>query len=52
MEITRIAVVDGGVMGNGIAQMVAASGFDVTVVDVSDGALAKSLRRIRAPARA
>jgi 3-hydroxybutyryl-CoA dehydrogenase len=37
----RIAVIGAGQMGNGIAHVFAQSGFDVTIVDVSEGALAK-----------
>lgn len=46
MTIDRVAVVGGGVMGNGIAQVVAQAGFDVQVVDVSDEALERTLARI------
>ena len=34
MSVERVAVVGGGVMGNGIAQVVATSGLQVTLVDV------------------
>ena len=34
MEITSIGVVGSGQMGNGIAQVAACSGFEVTMVDV------------------
>ena len=37
----RIAVVGAGQMGNGIAHVVAQSGFPVTMIDVSESALAK-----------
>jgi len=37
----RIAVLGAGQMGNGIAHVFAQSGFDVTMIDVSDAALAK-----------
>ena len=37
----RIAVVGAGQMGNGIAHVFAQAGFPVTMIDVSDGALAK-----------
>ena len=33
----NVLVVGGGVMGNGIAQVVATAGLDVTVVDVERG---------------
>ncbi len=37
----RIAVIGAGQMGNGIAHVFAQSGFDVTMIDVADAALAK-----------
>ncbi|MCC6771484.1 MAG: 3-hydroxybutyryl-CoA dehydrogenase [Gemmatimonadaceae bacterium] len=37
----RIAVIGAGQMGNGIAHVFAQNGFDVTMVDVSDAALAR-----------
>lgn len=53
MDINRVAVVGGGIMGRGIAQVVAQAGFDTVLVDVSQAALddarariAKSLARI------
>lgn len=45
-QIKRVVVVGGGTMGNGIAQVVATAGFDVTVVDISDEALALTRGRI------
>ena len=42
----RVVVVGGGIMGNGIAQVVATSGLDVTLVDVADSALEKAKARI------
>jgi 3-hydroxybutyryl-CoA dehydrogenase len=48
----QILVVGGGLMGSGIAQVVAAAGFGVTVVDVDEAALDRSLARVeRALAR-
>ena len=38
----RVAVVGSGQMGNGIAHVFAASGYDVTMIDVSAAALAKA----------
>jgi 3-hydroxybutyryl-CoA dehydrogenase len=38
----RMAVIGAGQMGNGIAHVFAASGFDVTMIDVSPDALAKA----------
>jgi 3-hydroxybutyryl-CoA dehydrogenase len=46
MNVRRVLVVGGGVMGNGIAQVVAQAGFDVTVVDVDDAALERARSRI------
>ena len=37
----RIAVIGAGQMGNGIAHVFAQSGFDVTMIDVAEAALAK-----------
>src|SRR6188472_2417010 len=41
-EITRVGVVGAGTMGNGIAQVFAQSGFDVTLIDAVDGALERA----------
>jgi len=43
---TVIVVGGGGLMGSGIAQVVAQSGFDLVVVDVDDAALRRGLERI------
>ena len=40
--ITRVGVVGAGTMGNGIAQVFAQSGFDVTLIDAADGALERA----------
>lgn len=45
-EIERVAVVGAGVMGNGIAQVVAQAGYEVVLVDVSGDALDRAERRI------
>ena len=42
----RFAVIGAGQMGNGIAHVCAASGFDVTLIDVSPDALAKAVATI------
>ena len=46
MDVKRIGVVGAGTMGRGIAQMCAASGFDVVMSDVSAGAVAAGLASI------
>lgn len=46
MDINRVAVVGGGIMGRGIAQVVAQAGFDVVMVDVSQAALDDARGRI------
>ncbi|MGR3501544.1 3-hydroxybutyryl-CoA dehydrogenase [Pseudaestuariivita sp.] len=46
MEIQRIGVIGAGQMGNGIAHVMALAGYDVSLNDVSDEALAKSLKII------
>ena len=43
MEPRKIAVIGAGTMGNGIAQVFAASGFDVLMTDVSDAAMKNGL---------
>jgi 3-hydroxybutyryl-CoA dehydrogenase len=45
--ISRISIVGGGLMGSGIAQVVAQAGFEATIVDVDAEALARSLARIQ-----
>lgn len=42
----KIGVVGAGQMGNGIAQVAAASGFEVVMTDVSQGALDKGIQTI------
>lgn len=46
MEVTRIAVVGAGQMGSGIAQVAAASGLEVRLIDVVPGFADKGLARI------
>ncbi|MDY7564665.1 3-hydroxybutyryl-CoA dehydrogenase [Pseudomonas sp. RTC3] len=43
MSIQKLAVIGAGTMGNGIAQVCALAGIDVTLIDISDEALAKGL---------
>jgi 3-hydroxybutyryl-CoA dehydrogenase len=46
MAIEHVVLVGGGVMGNGIAQVLAQAGLRVTVVDISEEALDGTRRRI------
>jgi len=46
MNKQRIAVIGAGTMGNGIAQVCAIAGLQVTLVDVSDEALARGLKTL------
>ena len=46
MEITRVVVIGGGTMGNGIAQVFAQAGYRVRMVDVSEAALAGAIEAI------
>jgi 3-hydroxybutyryl-CoA dehydrogenase len=48
MSISSVAVIGAGTMGNGIAHVAAQSGFSVTLIDVSQGALDKALATIAA----
>jgi 3-hydroxybutyryl-CoA dehydrogenase len=45
-DIRKIGVIGAGTMGHGIAQVAAASGYDVTLVDVAPEALSKGVARI------
>jgi 3-hydroxybutyryl-CoA dehydrogenase len=53
MEINKVSVIGAGTMGNGIVQVFAQSGYDVTMIDIKDeflkrgmGAIEKSLDRL------
>ncbi|MBM3328230.1 MAG: 3-hydroxybutyryl-CoA dehydrogenase [Calditrichaeota bacterium] len=46
MDIKQIAVIGAGTMGNGIAHVAAASGIDVTLIDVKPEFLDKALKTI------
>ncbi|HKR65191.1 MAG TPA: 3-hydroxyacyl-CoA dehydrogenase NAD-binding domain-containing protein, partial [Thermoanaerobaculia bacterium] len=44
----KVAVIGGGTMGNGIAHTAAASGLDVTLIDVNDNILQRAVSTITA----
>lgn len=46
MSIESVVVVGGGVMGNGISQVIAQSGLKVTLVDVDEAAMERARERI------
>jgi len=46
VEIKRIMVIGAGFMGSGIAQVMAAAGYDVTLMDVADGFVRKGMAAI------
>ena len=46
MEIKRIMVIGAGFMGSGIAQVMAAAGYDVVLMDVADGFVRKGMDAI------
>src|SRR5574341_1393329 len=46
MAIKKIGVLGAGLMGAGIAQVAAASGYDVTIIEVSDELIKKGLSGI------
>jgi 3-hydroxybutyryl-CoA dehydrogenase len=48
MTIKKIAVLGGGTMGNGIAQVCATSGYDVTLIDIDDAILENAMAKILA----
>ncbi|NER61197.1 3-hydroxybutyryl-CoA dehydrogenase [Pseudomonas sp. MAFF212428] len=47
MTIHNIAVIGAGTMGNGIAQVCAVAGYQVTLIDVSEQALARGVATLR-----
>jgi 3-hydroxybutyryl-CoA dehydrogenase len=47
MEIKRVGVVGCGIMGSGIAEVCARSGYDVVVREISDHLLQRGMERIR-----
>jgi 3-hydroxybutyryl-CoA dehydrogenase len=46
MSLSKIGVIGAGTMGNGIAQVSAAAGLEVVMVDVSDAAVARGVAAI------
>ncbi|UZE14145.1 3-hydroxybutyryl-CoA dehydrogenase [Pseudomonas sp. B21-053] len=46
MNLQHIGVIGAGTMGNGIAQVCAVAGFDVTLIDISENALQKALATV------
>jgi len=47
VEIQSVGIIGCGLMGSGIAQVAAASGFEIRVVEISDEFLEKGIGRIR-----
>ena len=46
MAINKVAVIGAGTMGNGIAQVCAAAGLNVVMVDINDEAVARGLKTV------
>ncbi|WP_411959870.1 3-hydroxybutyryl-CoA dehydrogenase [Pseudomonas mandelii] len=46
MNLQNIGVIGAGTMGNGIAQVCAVAGFNVTLIDISESALQKALATV------
>lgn len=47
LDTDKVVVIGAGLMGSGIAQVAAQSGYQVTIVDVSDDALNKSMKSVK-----
>jgi len=45
-QISKVGIVGSGTMGSGIAQLVAASGYQVVLIDLNDELLKKAVSRI------
>ncbi|MEJ2717358.1 MAG: 3-hydroxyacyl-CoA dehydrogenase family protein [Deltaproteobacteria bacterium] len=48
VEMSKVAVIGAGIMGNGIAQICAQSGFEVNLADLSETILRRALNQIEA----
>jgi 3-hydroxybutyryl-CoA dehydrogenase len=46
MELRRLAIIGAGTMGNGIAQVAATSGYQVTLIDIDAGPLERARKTI------
>jgi len=46
-EIRNITIIGAGLMGHGIAQVFAAKGYNVILVDLNDGLLVQAIKNIR-----
>jgi len=46
MDVKKIAVIGAGTMGNGIAQVFAAGGFDVVMTDIDDAAVQRGMNSL------
>ena len=46
MDIKNVSVIGAGTMGNGIAQVFAQSGYDVTMIDISEDFLSRGMANI------
>ena len=44
--IETVGIIGAGTMGNGIAQICAAAGLNVTMVDISDAAVQRGLKTV------
>lgn len=47
MKVQQLGVIGAGIMGNGIAQICAVAGINVTMVDISDAVLAKGMATVK-----
>ena len=47
MEVKKVAVLGAGLMGNGIAQVAAATGYNVCMMDISDELVKKGMNRVQ-----